>query len=144
MKTILLADDEPSIRTLVRTTLEDPLYQILEAKDGVEALELARNEVPDLVVLDWRMPGMSGIEVAEAMRHESKLQEIPIIMLTAMGQAWNQERARLTGVTSYLTKPFSPLALLDLVESIFAAVQSRELYASADERFAAGRAPNGG
>ena len=70
MKTILLADDEANLRTLIRMTLEDPHYRILEATDGTAALQLARQERPDLVILDWMMPGPSGIAVARILRQE--------------------------------------------------------------------------
>jgi CheY-like chemotaxis protein len=66
MKTILLADDEANLRMLVHTTLDDPQYRLLEAGDGATALNLARQERPDLLVLDWMMPGMTGIDVALA------------------------------------------------------------------------------
>src|SRR2546422_5742796 len=70
VKKILLADDESNLRKLVRTTLEDPAYQIFEAPNGSRALELARKEVPDLLLLDWMMPGMTGIEVLKALRSD--------------------------------------------------------------------------
>jgi two-component system alkaline phosphatase synthesis response regulator PhoP len=118
MKTILLADDEVNLRTLVRTTLDDPAYRILEAADGVAALELARKENPDLVVLDWMMPGMSGVEVANALRQDPATAHLPIIMLTAKGQEKDKGQERLLRLYAYLVKPFSPLELLEKVQEI--------------------------
>ena len=118
MKTILLADDEANLRTLVHTTLEDPRYRIIEAADGVTALEAARKDIPDLVILDWMMPGMTGIEVAKALRQDAATAHIPIIMLTAKGQEKDKAQGRTCGIDAYLVKPFSPLELLEKVQEI--------------------------
>jgi two-component system, OmpR family, phosphate regulon response regulator PhoB len=118
MKTILLADDEAYLRMLVRTTLRDPAYRMVEAADGPAALALARQERPDMVVLDWMMPGLSGIEVATALRQDPTTASIPIIMLTAKGQAADQARGQAAGVDAYLIKPFSPLELLETVQAV--------------------------
>lgn len=120
MKTILLADDEDSLRTLVYTTLEDSGFQILEASDGDEALSLARAHRPDLLVLDWMMPGLTGVEVTAALRKEDPSGQTPIILLTAKSQQDDIAAALKTGVTSYLLKPFSPAELLTVVESLLA------------------------
>lgn len=118
MKTILLADDEANLRMLVHTTLEDPGYRILEAVDGTSALEMAKQEKPDLVVLDWMMPGMTGIEVATALRRDPATTHIPIIMLTAKGQEKDKEQALALEAHAYLVKPFSPLELLEKVQEV--------------------------
>jgi CheY-like chemotaxis protein len=118
MKTILLADDEAYLRKLVCTTLADPAYRIVEAADGPAALALARQERPDVVVLDWMMPGLSGIEVAKALRQDPATANIPIIMLTAKGQATDQAQGRALGTSAYLIKPFSPLELLEAVQAV--------------------------
>lgn len=118
MKTLLLADDEPNLRMLARITLEDPKYRIIEAADGTSALELARIEHPDLLVLDWMMPGMSGIEVARSLRQDPATASIPIIMLTSKGQEADKEQGRAVGAFAYLVKPFSPLELLEKVEQV--------------------------
>jgi CheY-like chemotaxis protein len=115
---ILLADDEENLRMLVRTTLEDPEYEILEAGDGPATLEVARKQLPDVVVLDWMMPGMSGIEVARALRADPATREIPILMLTAKGQEADYRQAEALGVEAYLVKPFSPLDILDRIQRI--------------------------
>ena len=118
MKTILLADDETNLRILVRTTLDDGEYCILEAADGTTALELARQEHPDLLVLDWMTPGINGIDIARALRQDPVTAHIPIIMLTAKGQEMDKERGRALGTSAYLVKPFSPLELLQKVQEI--------------------------
>ena len=118
MKTILLADDEAYLRLLVQTTLDDPAYRILEATDGNQALAMARAEHPDLLVLDWMMPGLSGLAVAQMLRRDPTTADIPIIMLTAKGQATDQALGHAVGLQAYLLKPFSPLELLEQVQAI--------------------------
>jgi len=118
MKTILLADDEANLRMLVHTTLDDPQYRILEAADGAQTLALTRAEHPDLLVLDWMMPDMSGIEVAQTLRQDPATSHIPIIMLTAKGQERDKEQGRALGAYAYLVKPFSPLELLEKVQAV--------------------------
>ena len=115
-KRILIADDDRNLRLLVHTTLDDPRYEILEAANGDAALETIRAKRPDLVLLDWMMPGRSGIEVLETLHHDPALADIPVVMLTAKVQAADRQRATDAGATDYLTKPFSPLALMGLVD----------------------------
>jgi CheY-like chemotaxis protein len=118
MKTVLLADDEAYLRLLVHTTLDDPAYRILEAADGHQALAMAQAEHPDLLVLDWMMPGLSGIVVAQTLRQDPAMAHIPIIMLTAKGQDIDRAQAHALGLQAYLVKPFSPLELLEKVQAI--------------------------
>jgi signal transduction histidine kinase len=118
LHTILLADDETHLRTLVRTTLEDPSYRIVEASTGTAALELARRERPDLVVLDLMMPGLTGLEVLQRLRVDPDTARVPVVMLTATGQEKDRTRALQLGADAYLVKPFSPLELLQTVESL--------------------------
>ncbi|MBM4258786.1 MAG: response regulator [Deltaproteobacteria bacterium] len=119
MKTILLADDEANLRMLARITLDDPMYRILEAEDGLAALKLARNERPDLLVLDWMMPGLSGIEVARLLHQDPETAHIPVIMLTARGQEADRAQGRDIGVHAHLVKPFSPLDLLQKIQDVW-------------------------
>lgn len=119
MKKILLADDEANLRMLARITLDDPAYRILEAEDGLAALALARNERPDLLVLDWMMPGLSGIEVARLLRQDPTTAHIPVIMLTAKGQEADLVQGRDVGVHAHLVKPFSPLELLQKIQEVW-------------------------
>jgi two-component system phosphate regulon response regulator PhoB len=125
VKTILLADDEANLRKLVRTTLEDPSCQILEAPNGSLALELARKERPDLLLLDCMMPGLAGIEVLKSLKNDPLTADIPVIMLSAQGQAKDREQALRLGARAYLVKPFSPLELLDKVQAVLDASKER-------------------
>jgi CheY-like chemotaxis protein len=118
MKTILIADDEAHLRLLVRKTLEEDDYNLLEAQDGKSALELALTEHPDLVILDWMMPGMTGVEVLEALREDPETTATPVIMLTARSQKVDRNQVLRLGVRGYLVKPFSPLELIQLVEKV--------------------------
>jgi DNA-binding response OmpR family regulator len=115
MHTILVADDQDHLRLLVRSTLDDPQFTVLEAADGREALELARRSRPDLMILDWMMPEMSGVEVLAQLREDRETTAIPVIMLTAKAQKIDRNQALLLGIRAYLIKPFSPVELLDRV-----------------------------
>lgn len=112
---MLIADDEEALRTLVRVTLDTGRFRILEASDGVQALELAREHKPDLMFLDWAMPGFSGIEVCRKLRADPATRDLTVVMLTARAQDFDREAALQVGVDAYVTKPFSPLRLLDAV-----------------------------
>lgn len=118
MPTILVVDDEPPILELVRFTLEDERIRVLEANDGVKALEAARAARPDLILLDVQMPRLDGLEVCRRLRADASLAGTRIVMLTAAGQDADRARGLAAGADEYLTKPFSPLALFTLVRSL--------------------------
>jgi CheY-like chemotaxis protein len=115
---LLIADDEPAVRALVHATLEDEDYQIIEAGDGVEALELVRAENPSLVLLDIMMPRLNGLDVCRAIKGDAGTSDIVVVMLTAQARERDREHGIAAGADHYFTKPFSPLALLDLVERV--------------------------
>ena len=115
MKTIVLADDEADLRSLLQMTLEDPGYRLLEASDGDLAWDLILAECPDLVILDWMMPKKNGSEVAQAMKAHPRTRTIPIIMLTANDRGKDQQDCEGIELYAYLIKPFSPLQLLEKV-----------------------------
>ena len=115
MKTLLIADDEPDLRLLLQTTLEDPAYRILEASDGESALHLVRQERPDVVILDRMMPKLGGLEVARAVLADPAIRHIPLILLTALEQPAAGDGEPAPKVFAYLVKPFSPLQLLETV-----------------------------
>ena len=115
MKTLLIADDDPDLRLLLKTTLEDPVYRILEASDGESALRLVRQEQPDAVILDRMMPKLDGLEVAQAVLADPAIRHIPLILLTALDPPAANNGEPAPEIFAYLVKPFSPLQLLDTV-----------------------------
>jgi two-component system, OmpR family, phosphate regulon response regulator PhoB len=117
MSTVLLAEDDPDIRHLVAFKLGRAGLAVLEAADGRSALELARRTPPDLVVLDVRLPQLSGIEVCRELRAGPRTSDVPIIMVTAGARPQDMEQAYAAGATDYVVKPFSPRALLARIES---------------------------
>ena len=116
MKTILLADDDEEIRTVFGMSLER-YYRILEAATGPSALELTRRERPDLVVLDWTMPGSSGIEILTALRQDPLTATMPVIMLTGKEEEADRARAAALGAYAFLVKPVSPPQLLKTIQA---------------------------
>lgn len=119
MKKLLMADDESGVRSLVRMTFESEAYEILEASDGNQALKLAREHQPDVVLLDVAMPGMSGFDVCRSLKEDPETQQIKVIMLTARAQQMDMEEGQKSGADDYFTKPFSPVVLMKKVEEIF-------------------------
>jgi CheY-like chemotaxis protein len=115
--TILVCDDDPSLRELVRAVL-GPAYLFAEAADGLEALALARELRPDLVVLDVMLPGLSGIEVLEALRLDEELRSIPVVVITAWSHA--ELDAQVAGADRFVSKPFDPDQLSRAVEELLA------------------------
>jgi len=108
--TILIADDDPAIVMLLRATLESDGFRVVTASDGHAALDLARAERPALVLLDWQMPGASGVEVTRALRRDANpdVRALPVVLITAQSGAENTAAGFAAGVTDYLTKPFRP------------------------------------
>jgi CheY-like chemotaxis protein len=115
--TILVCDDDPSLRELVRAVL-GPGYRFVEAADGTEALELARGLQPDLVVLDVMLPGLSGIEVLEAIRGDAALRDLKVVVITAWSHA--EIDAEVAGADRFVAKPFDPDDLSHAVEELLA------------------------
>jgi two-component system phosphate regulon response regulator PhoB len=118
MLTILITDDEPHVVELVRVTLEDERVRVFEAADGATALALADELEPELIFLDVNLPDLSGIEVCRRLRRQPRLSGSSIVMLTAAAQQDDISRGLAAGATQYLTKPFSPVRLLSLVEGL--------------------------
>jgi two-component system, OmpR family, phosphate regulon response regulator PhoB len=115
---ILVAEDEGALVTLLRYNLEREGYRVLEAQDGEEALLVAAEEKPDLVLLDWMLPQLSGIEVCRRLRGRQETRNVPIIMLTARGEETDRIRGLDTGADDYLTKPFSMTELLARLRAV--------------------------
>lgn len=124
MKKLLIADDEAGVRRLVRMTLESDDYEILEAADGDEAIELARRHRPQLMLLDVMMPKRSGLEVCRLLKSDRDTSAITIFMLTARAQDSDQLEGHASGCDGYFMKPFSPVALMRKVDEIFAGVRA--------------------
>jgi CheY-like chemotaxis protein len=116
---VLIVDDDPIIRHLIATTLEDVAgFELEEAADGEEALAVAERNGPAIVFLDIDMPRLNGIEACERLRALPATADATIVMLTASGGDDSQREARAAGADLFLTKPFSPLELLSLVDSL--------------------------
>ena len=120
MKKILIVDDEVKVRKLIEVTLAGEERKILHAASGEEAIAIAREAQPDLILLDIMMPGKyDGFEVCKAIKENPDTSKIYIIMLTAKGQQADRERGLAAGADDYFVKPFSPMELLDKIENIF-------------------------
>lgn len=105
--TILVVDDEPDIVELITYNLEQSGHRVISANDGISALEAAKSQLPDLIVLDVMMPGLTGTEVAKRLRAQSETASMPIIMLTARSEEADELEALGAGADDYITKPFS-------------------------------------
>lgn len=117
-KTILVADDETHILNVVSLKLRNAGYRVLTASDGQEALDLARQEVPDLLITDYHMPLLSGLELCRRLRQDPQTTAIPAIMLTARGYHLEEQDTRTSGIRCMLSKPFSPRHLLLTVNEV--------------------------
>ena len=115
---VLVAEDEMPLMTLLRYNLEKEGYRALDASDGEQALMLAAEETPDLVLLDWMMPKVTGIEVCRRLRSRAETRNVPIIMLTARGEESDRVRGLDTGADDYTTKPFSMTELLARIRAV--------------------------
>lgn len=117
---VLVVDDEPDVLLLCRVNLEFEGYDVVEAHDGIEALEQVRATNPDIVLLDVMMPRKDGWQVLAEIKADLDLKDIPVVMLTAKVQESDQIRGWSTGAADYITKPFSPLSLSQVLESVLA------------------------
>jgi two-component system alkaline phosphatase synthesis response regulator PhoP len=115
---ILVADDERDIRDLIAFTLQFAGYQVVSAADGQEAVELAIKELPDLILMDVRMPRMSGYEACRRIKAESTLQDVPIVFLSAKGQETEIRLGLEAGAQEYVVKPFAPAELVERVKHL--------------------------
>ncbi|MEY2838157.1 MAG: hypothetical protein RJB60_456 [Pseudomonadota bacterium] len=117
-RTVLTIEDQADIRRLIRMTLEYDGLTVLEAGDGEEGINMARQHLPDLILLDVMMPGMDGLSVNRTLAADSRLKHIPVVILSALGRAADVQAGLETGVHAYLVKPFSPWELLDVVHKL--------------------------
>ena len=117
-KTILVADDESHILNVVSLKLRNAGYRVLTARDGQEALEIAVAEQPDLLLTDYHMPQLSGLELCRKLKQDPTIRPIPAIMLTARGYHLEPEDTEQSGILQMISKPFSPRHLLVAVEEV--------------------------
>ena len=136
MTTVLVVDDEAPIRLLCRVNLEAEGMTVLEAADGEQGLELARAQLPDVVLLDVMMPGRSGWEVAEELLADEETSGIPIIFLTARAEIRDRAKGIDLGGVDYVTKPFNPVELAPLVQDLVRRVAGGERDDLRREKFA--------
>ncbi len=124
MKRILLVEDEEVLRMLVVDTLEDEDYVVDEAADGIEAVKLLKNRTYDLIILDYMMPGYTGLEIIEKIQSSEIKNQGKILMLSAKSQQFEQERILEAGADYFMAKPFSPLKLIEQIEVILHEAES--------------------
>ena len=115
---ILIVEDEPAMVELLRYNLESEGFDVVSAHDGEEGLLAVEEEQPDLLLLDWMLPGVSGIELCRRIRRDGKLAALPIIMITARGEEHDRIRGLDIGADDYVTKPFSPAELLARIRAL--------------------------
>ena len=116
-RVVLVVDDDDMVRRLVRTVLEADDYEVLEAADGIHALQVLETAKPSVVVLDVMMPGIDGVETCRRLDHSA----VKVVMLTARDDPLLESACREAGADAYLTKPFSSIELLDLIDELVAA-----------------------
>jgi len=116
LRTVLIADDESSMRLLVHATIESDEYTVVEAVNGEDAWAMIQKHKPSLVLLDVQMPGRSGLDVLRLVKSDPNLMGTRVILLTSKAQEGDVEAGLIAGADFYLTKPFSPLDLLTRVE----------------------------
>jgi two-component system phosphate regulon response regulator PhoB len=115
---ILIVEDEPAIREMIAYALRTQSYEPILAQDGKEAIEAINEKIPDLILLDWMLPGMTGLELVRRFRKDSTTKEIPIIMLTAKGEEADRIAGFDNGVDDYVVKPFSARELLARIKAV--------------------------
>jgi DNA-binding response OmpR family regulator len=118
MPKILIAEDEPDIRELVAFTLRFAGYEVVITSNGAEAVQMASRELPDLILMDVRMPRMTGYDACRIMKADASLKHIPVVFLSAKGQESEIQTGLEAGAEEYLLKPFAPDQLTDRVRSI--------------------------
>jgi two-component system phosphate regulon response regulator PhoB len=126
MTTILVVDDEPDIREVMRFALENAEYRVIEAAHADEARKLLTSENPDLILLDWMLPGRSGLELAQQLKQNPKSRAVPIIMVSARGEEEDRIKGLDTGADDYIAKPFSPREMVARVKAVLRRAKADE------------------
>ncbi|EIC23026.1 phosphate regulon transcriptional regulator PhoB [Thiorhodovibrio frisius] len=126
MPTVLIVDDEPDIRELIRFSLEEAEFRVLEAAHADEARKQISGDPPDLLLLDWMLPGRSGLELATQLKQSARTKNIPIIMISARGEEEDRVKGLDTGADDYIAKPFSPREMIARVKAVLRRSQSEQ------------------
>lgn len=121
MVCVLVVDDSPQVRRLLRVMLESSGHHVVEAADGRSAWHLLQTDQPDLVIMDVTMPGPSGLEVCRAIRDDERFSTVPVIILTASGVLNGERQAMESGATVFVQKPFSPAVLTRVIDGVLTA-----------------------
>lgn len=121
--TVLVVEDEKSISTLIQYNLEKEGFKVLISETGEEGFELIKKNLPDLVLLDWMLPDLSGIDICKQIKKDTKLKSIPVIMLTAKSEETDKIRGFETGADDYVTKPFSTKELILRIKALLKRVK---------------------
>jgi len=116
---ILIADDEPDIVEIIHYNLSEEGYEVICAKNGIEAIELAKKELPSMIILDVMMPGKNGLEVCKILRLQPQFKDVVIIFLSALSDENTEIKGLETGADDYITKPVSPKVLISKVNALF-------------------------
>ena len=119
-QTILTVDDSRTMRDMLRVALEDAGYRVLQAADGLLGLEVLQTEIPDVIVTDINMPNMDGFGFKEAVRKDRRMASVPILVLTTESGQELKDRARRSGATGWIVKPFDQARLVDVVRRVAA------------------------
>jgi CheY-like chemotaxis protein len=119
-KKVLIVDDEPNVRRLSHKILSNK-FDIVEAEDGIQAIDVATAQKPDVILMDMMMPKMDGLTACHVIRNDPATKSIPVIMVTAIGFELNIKLSEQMGAAGYVTKPFSPQDLLDTIAQVLAA-----------------------
>lgn len=136
--TILIVDDESSIRDMLRMALEGNSFNVEEASNTKTAQDMIQQQMPDLLLLDWMMPGTSGVELVRRLRAQDKTRKLPIIMLTAKDDDDHSIQALDTGADDFVSKPFSPKALIARVKAMLRRMESNVDHSAIGEKIIAG------
>ncbi|MDG6773536.1 phosphate regulon transcriptional regulator PhoB [Thiomicrorhabdus sp. ZW0627] len=135
-QTILVIEDEAAIRDMLKFTLSSADYTVLEAPNAEQGWQIASEAMPDLILLDWMLPGVSGVSLAQRIRQNEKTRAIPIVMLTAKGEEDDQVQGFEAGADDYVVKPFSPRALVARIQAL---LRRQDPEQSKEDRLEAGK-----
>jgi DNA-binding response OmpR family regulator len=118
MSKVIVIDDEPFILMMIEDKLKKANIEVVTLRRSKDAMAVIKREMPDLIILDWMMPELSGIELCRMLKEDPDMLHIPIFMLTAKGQDADEQLGFRCGVMRYITKPFSPKILLEMVQEV--------------------------